>query len=59
MMLKTCNQLKRDIQDFAFTNELELIVKNNVYDTLALNLNIPNRKFQMKALKKIPSNSHK
>ena len=43
MMLKTCNQLKRDIQDFAFTNELELIGKNNVYDTLALNLNIPNQ----------------
>ncbi|CAM3398241.1 hypothetical protein [Pseudostreptobacillus hongkongensis] len=43
MMLKTCNQLKRDIQDFAFTNELELIGKNNVYNTIALNLNIPNQ----------------
>lgn len=43
MMLKTCNQLKRDIQDFAFKNELELIGKNNVYDTLALNLDIPTK----------------
>ena len=43
MMLKTCNQLKRDIQDFAFKNDLELIGKNNVYDTIALNLNIPTK----------------
>ena len=41
MMLKTFNKLKRDIQDFAFKNELELIEKNNVYDTVALNVNIP------------------
>ena len=41
MMLKTFNQLKRDIQDFAFKNKLELIGKNNVYDTVALNVNIP------------------
>lgn len=43
MMLKTCNQLKRDIQDFAFKNELDLIGINNVYDTVALNLNIPTK----------------
>lgn len=43
MMLKTCNQLKRDIQDFAFKNELDLIGVNNVYDTVALNLNIPTK----------------
>lgn len=43
MMLKTCNQLKSDIEDFAFKNELELIGTNNVYDTIALNLNIPNQ----------------
>ena len=41
MMLKTFNQLKKDIQDFAFKNELELIEKNNVYDTVSLNVNIP------------------
>ena len=43
MMLKTCNQLKRDIQDFAFKNELDLIGVNNVYDTIALNLDIPTK----------------
>ena len=43
MMLKTFNQLKRDIQDFAFKNELELIGKNNVYDIIALNLDIPTK----------------
>lgn len=41
MMLKTCNQLKKEIEDFAFKNDLDLVGTNNVYDTLALNLNIP------------------
>ena len=41
MMLKTCNQLKKEIEDFGFKNDLDLVGTNNVYDTVALNVNIP------------------
>ena len=41
MMLKTFNQLKKEIEDFAFKNDLDLVGTNNVYDTVALNVNIP------------------